>query len=58
VIRARIARLMLSNVGDSKPVDGKVVVVLLCGGDNGSQRPDIDLAKRYLADYRRLIEDA
>ena len=38
--------------------EGKVVVVLLCGGDKGSQRRDIELAKRYLADYRRLIEDA
>ena len=38
--------------------EGKAVVVLLCGGDKGSQRRDIELAKRYLADYRRLIEDA
>jgi putative addiction module killer protein len=38
--------------------EGKVVVLLLCGGDKGSQRRDIELAKRYLADYRRLIEDA
>jgi putative addiction module killer protein len=38
--------------------EGKVVIVLLCGGDKGSQRRDVELAKRYLADYRRLIEDA
>ena len=79
VIRARIARLMLGNAGDSKAVgegvceariafgpgyrvyyasEGHVVIVLLCGGDKGSQRRDIELAKRYLADYRRLVEDA
>ncbi len=79
VIRARVARLILGNAGDSKPVgegvyeariafgpgyrvyyasEGKVVIVLLCGGDKGSQRRDVELAKRYLADYRRLIVDA
>lgn len=79
IIRARIARLMLGNVGDSKPVgegvyeariafgpgyrvyyapEGQVVILLLCGGDKGSQRRDIELAKRCLADYRRLTEDA
>jgi putative addiction module killer protein len=79
VIRARLARLMLGNMGDSKPVgeglyetriafgpgyriyyaqDGKVVVVILCGGDKGSQSRDIEIAKRYWADYRGLTEDA
>jgi putative addiction module killer protein len=37
---------------------GETMVLLLCGGDKGTQRRDIELAKRYLADYRRLIEDA
>ena len=58
VIRARIARFMLGNMGDSKPVgegvyeariafgpgyrvyyaaEGEVIVLLLCGGDKGSQ---------------------
>jgi putative addiction module killer protein len=78
-IRARILRMMLGNMGDSKSIgegvceariafgpgyriyyalEGRVVIVLLCGGDKGSQRRDIELAKRYLADYRRLIQDA
>ena len=38
--------------------EGQVVILLLCGGDKGSQRRDIELAKRCLADYRRLTEDA
>lgn len=29
----------------------KSVVVLLCGGDKGSQRSDITQARRYAADY-------
>jgi putative addiction module killer protein len=32
--------------------EGKVIVLILCGGDKGSQRRDIELAKRYWADYR------
>lgn len=31
--------------------EGKSVVVLLCGGDKGSQRLDITQARRYAADY-------
>lgn len=33
--------------------DGPRVVLLLCGGDKGSQRRDIARARRYWADYRR-----
>jgi len=31
--------------------DGDTVVILLCGGDKGSQRRDIEMAKRYWRDY-------
>lgn len=31
--------------------DGQTVVVLLCGGDKGSQHADIRLAHRHAADY-------
>lgn len=34
-------------------LDGPVVVVLLCGGDKGTQPKDIAAAKKYLVDYRR-----
>jgi len=34
-------------------VEGKSAVVLFCGGDKASQRPDIRRAREYLADYRR-----
>lgn len=30
-----------------------IVVVLLCGGDKGSQAADIKLAKRYWLDWKR-----
>lgn len=33
--------------------DGDRIVLLLCGGDKGSQPRDIRAAKRYLEDYRR-----
>lgn len=33
--------------------DGEAVVILLCGGDKGSQKQDIETAKKYWADYRR-----
>lgn len=32
--------------------DGEAVVILLCGGDKGSQKRDIETAKEYWADYR------
>lgn len=34
-------------------IDGIFVVILLCGGDKGSQQRDIDKAKLYWDDYRR-----
>ncbi len=32
--------------------DGAIIVVLLCGGDKGSQQRDIDRAKRLARDWR------
>ena len=32
--------------------DGNTIVVLLCGGDKGSQDADIKRAKQYWKDYR------
>jgi putative addiction module killer protein len=32
--------------------DGKIIVVLLCGGDKSSQDADIKRAKQYWKDYR------
>ena len=34
-------------------LDGDTLVVLLCGGDKGSQDKDIQKAKEYWQDYRR-----
>ena len=34
-------------------LDGDTLVVLLCGGDKGSQDRDIQKAKKYWQDYRR-----
>ena len=33
--------------------DGQTVVILLCGGDKGSQRADIRQAQEFALDYRR-----
>lgn len=35
---------------------GKTIILLLCGGDKGSQSIDIKKAKEYLADYRNRKE--
>jgi putative addiction module killer protein len=35
---------------------GRRVVLLLCGGDKSTQKRDIKLADRYLADYRERTE--
>ncbi|MEQ1606105.1 MAG: type II toxin-antitoxin system RelE/ParE family toxin [Pyrinomonadaceae bacterium] len=32
---------------------GDAIVVLLCGGDKGSQDKDIERAKRYWSDFKR-----
>ena len=32
---------------------GKTLVILLCGGDKGSQKADIKRAKNYWADWKR-----
>jgi putative addiction module killer protein len=32
--------------------DGKTLVLLLCGGDKGSQKEDIGKARQYWADYK------
>lgn len=34
---------------------GNVIVVLLCGGDKGSQNRDIEKAKKYWADYLETL---
>ena len=45
-IAARIRRLSLGNLGDSKSVRrGETVIVLLAGGDNSGQSRDIERAK-------------
>ncbi len=33
--------------------DGQKIVVILCGGDKGSQSRDIKLAKEYWSDYKK-----
>ena len=32
---------------------GEEIIVLLCGGDRGSQSDDIELAKNYWTDFKR-----
>jgi putative component of toxin-antitoxin plasmid stabilization module len=32
---------------------GEVVVLLLCGGDKGSQDDDIEQAKKYFEDFKK-----
>jgi putative addiction module killer protein len=36
--------------------EGKTLVILLCGGDKGSQQRDIAMAKKLWADHRREKE--
>ena len=73
IIRARIERIRLGNLGDCKSLgggvfelkipfgpgyrvylgqDGPVIVVLLCGGDKGSQKRDITKAKLLWTEYK------
>ena len=33
-------------------IDGDTLIVLLCGGDKGSQDRDITAARKYWADYK------
>lgn len=33
--------------------DGQTIVVLLCGGDKSTQAKDIEIAKKYWADYQK-----
>jgi putative addiction module killer protein len=33
--------------------EGATIVLLLCGGDKSTQTKDIEIAKRYLNEYRR-----
>jgi putative addiction module killer protein len=34
-------------------LDGKQIVILLCGGDKSTQNVDIKLAQQYWADYKK-----
>ena len=34
-------------------IDGDALIILLCGGDKGSQDDDLRKAKRYWEDYRK-----
>jgi putative addiction module killer protein len=37
--------------------DGKVFVVLLCGGEKHGQKEDIKLAKKYWSDYKLRMQE-
>ena len=37
-------------------IEGKSLVLLLCGGDKATQQRDIRRAREYLADYRRRTD--
>ena len=34
-------------------IDGDALIILLCGGDKGSQDDDLRKAKKYWEDYRK-----
>lgn len=34
-----------------------VIVLLLCGGDKGTQTKDIDVAQKYLTDYKKRTDE-
>ena len=47
-IEVRLRRLSVGNFGDHK--SGQALVILLCGGDKGSQQSHIMRAKAYWID--------
>ena len=74
IIRARLERIALGNLGDCKSIgggiselrisygpgyrvyigfDGQRYVVLLCGGDKGSQKRDITKARVLWEEYKK-----
>ena len=80
VVRARLDRILLGNLGDWKVLknadgvcevridygpgyrvyfgkQGAVIVVLLIGGDKGSQEKDIQKARKYWLDYKEHGND-
>lgn len=78
IIRTRINRIRLGNLGDCKTVgagvselrinyaagyrvyfaqQGNTVIILLHGGDKGSQQKDIKQAKLYWQDYKERSDE-
>jgi len=52
----RVNRLAEGNFGDHKFCRDGVVVLLLCGGDKGTQNADIERAVGYWKDWQQRIE--